>query len=338
LSINTQRIYLLGFSGGARVANAMTLANSYISGVICCGAAAPAMSMKTPRSAYTFLGLIGNEDFNFTEMKKYDLIELAGHKVKHTVLTFDGKHEWPKAEVMEEGFLWMLYNDMRKKLTAVNDTLVASNLKPTLEKLKDYQLKKDVYQSYLLCTRTINFYDGLADLSYCYEVYTNLKTNTEVDKQLKLEEISWQKEATLKQFYTQAFQEHDYRWWQQEITDLNKKIKSEKDKSLVLIYKRTLGFLSLAAYMQTTSALNQNALPAAELFSKIYVLVDPTNSEAYYLTAFLNAIKGNAPEVNRNINEAQKNGFKDINRLQNDTVFNRYRSDEEFIKAVQKMK
>ena len=70
LSINTQRIYLLGFSGGARVANGITITNGAIEGVICCGAAAPGTNSKNPRNNYTWLGIAGTEDFNYTEMRK----------------------------------------------------------------------------------------------------------------------------------------------------------------------------------------------------------------------------------------------------------------------------
>src|ERR1043166_5108362 len=106
IAINTKRIYLCGFSGGARVANALCIANGAIAGVICCGAAAPAANSEDPRSSYTYLGICGIKDFNYVEMRKYDMIDLAGHAVKHAFVEFDGKHEWPDVETMKEGFLW----------------------------------------------------------------------------------------------------------------------------------------------------------------------------------------------------------------------------------------
>ena len=94
LSVNEQRIYLLGFSGGARVANGIAMSNGSIAGVICCGAAAPAKGNANSRDNYFFMGIAGNKDFNYTEMRKYDLVDLAGYRIKHFFLTFDGKHEW----------------------------------------------------------------------------------------------------------------------------------------------------------------------------------------------------------------------------------------------------
>lgn len=330
LSVNTQRIYLLGFSGGARVANGIAITNGSIAGVICCGAATPAINSSDPRNNYSFIGIAGNEDFNYTEMRKYDMVDLAGHSVKHTMITFNGKHEWPPKDVMQEAFWWLELNEMRKTKSYKNDSLISQNLQPILKQIKDELQKKQLFDAYYLCVKTIVFYDGLADLSYCLNTYKSLQTNDEIDRQLKLESLSWKKEEDLKQFYVQAFQTQDMAWWQKEIGDLNKKIKTEKDKNTVLMYKRTLGFLSLAAYMQASGALKQNAIPAAGIFCKIYLLVDPTNSEAYYLTASVFAIEGNTGDAIKSLNVAVKNGFIDIQRLQSDPVFSGIKNTKEF--------
>ena len=124
----------------------------------------------------------------------------------------------------------------------------------------------------------------------------------------------------------EAFQKQNIAWWQKEIADVNKKVKTEKDKNDVLILKRTLGYLSLAAYMQASGALKQNAISAAEQFCKIYVLVDPTNTEAYYLTASVNALNGNSKETFNNLKNAVTNGYTDIDRFENDTVFYRFKN------------
>jgi poly(3-hydroxybutyrate) depolymerase len=104
-AVNTQRIYCLGFSGGARIANALTMNDGSITGVICAGAAAPAAQTNGGRENYYFIAIAGNADFNYVEMKKYDMVDLAGHNVKHRLIEFDGKHEWPPVETMDEAFL-----------------------------------------------------------------------------------------------------------------------------------------------------------------------------------------------------------------------------------------
>ena len=119
-------------------------------------------------------------------------------------------------------------------------------------------------------------------------------------------------------------------WWTKDIGALNQKIKTGKDKNKVLIYKRMLSFLSLAAYMQTSGALKQNALAAADFFSKIYVLVDPTNNEAHYLTANVFAKEGNSVETIKSLSEAVNKGFKDVERLKSDSSFSGMKNTKEF--------
>lgn len=334
LSVNTQRVYVLGFSGGARIANALTIANGSITGVVCCGASAPVASNTAPRNNYTFLGIVGNEDFNYVEMRKYDMIDLAGQNIKHVLITFNGKHEWPAEDIMDEGFLWLELNNMRKNNANKNDSLIAKRFQAALRQINMYQQKNEVFETYKLCQKVINFYDGLTDLSPCYSTYKALQSDPEVDKQLKLEEGVWTEEEELRQQYIKAFQTQDLSWWNKSINALNQKIKSGNDKRKILMNKRLLGYLSLVAYMQTTGALKQNVLPAAEFFGKIYLLVDPTNNEAHYLMAEILAKKGNKKEAIKFLKSSIENGYTDIARLQSDEAFSEIKNTKEFIDTI----
>jgi len=338
LSINNQRIYLLGFSGGARVANALVANNGFVAGVICCGAAAPAATGNITRNNYSFFGIVGSEDFNYTEMKKYDLVDLAGHNIKHALITFDGKHEWPTKDIMADGFLWLELNEMRKNLTNKNDSLISNHFQPVLKQIELYQQKKQLFAVYELCRKTINFYDGLTDLSSVLASYKAVQASPEIDKQLKLEEASWGAEEQLKQYYIKALQTENINWWNKSISELRQKIKTDRDKNKVLMYKRTLSFLSLAAYMQTSGALKQNNVPAADFYGQLYLLVDPTNNEADYLMASIFAKQGKTKEAVKSLSNAVKNKFTDISRLQSDSVFNEIKNTKEFEEVVKNIK
>ncbi len=337
LSINTERIYLLGFSGGARVANGLTIMNGAISGVICIGAAAASSNSTHPRNNYTWIGIAGEEDFNSTEMRKYDKVDLAGHNVKHTLITFEGRHEWCKKEVMDEAFWWLELCEMRKNIKTKNDSLIKKRISPEIKLIETYMQQKKFYEAYVLCKKTINFYDGLTDLSYCFSTYKTLKSNAVVDKALTDEEATWAKEESLKQFYMKGFESGDFEKWKSEIAKLNQKISSGKNKNEVMMNKRVLSYLSLVAYMQASGALKQNQVQAADYFCKIYVLVDPTNNEAHYLTADVNAKEGNQKEAIASLNKAVKNGFNDLPRLQSDSSFISMQNSPEFNELIKKL-
>lgn len=330
--VDMQRIYSLGFSGGARIANSLTMRNGTITGVICCGAASPATVSTGARNNYFFMGIVGNEDFNYVELKKYDKVDLAGHNIKHALLVFDGKHEWPPLTTMDEAFWWMELNEQRKKYTG-DDSLIFKRILFATAELKDLMAKKQYMDAYECCRKTINFYESLGDLSFFFETYQFLQTNKEVDKALQKEESEWAQEEGLKRKYIEAVQSNDANWWKKDIASLNNKIKNSS-KNEALIHKRVLSFLSLMMYMQTTQFMNQNNTAAADYFSKLYLLVDPNNSEAHYLAAELNAIQGNQEEAIKFLNSAIKNGYADKNRLENDAHFKNIRASAAFQKAT----
>ncbi len=334
LAINSKRIYLMGFSGGARVANALTILSGNIEGVICVGAVYPARNSETPRNNYTLIAIAGKEDMNYTELVKYDMMDLAGHNIKHVLVTYDGKHEWSPESIMEEAFIWLEFNEMRKNLANKNDTLVKKKLNPLAEELKQLMDEKKYLPAFKLCKKTINFFDGLADLSPFYNAYKELQTSKEIDLDLQKEEEALQKEEKLKQEYTQFLQTKDFTWWQKEMINISAKTKSEKNKNEQQLYKRLLSYLSLICYSQTNVMLQQNNIVAAEYFGKLYVLVDPTNSEANYFWAVISAKKNNEKETFNALNKAITNGFDDKARIENDTVFSKFKSKEEFQKMM----
>jgi hypothetical protein len=335
-AIDSQRIYLMGFSGGARVANGATIIHGGIAGVICCGAAYPAINSTNPRNNYTYLGIVGLDDFNYSEMRKYDMIDLAGHNIKHALLTFDGKHEWPPLEVMNEGILYFEFQNMRRNVKEKKDDLINHYYQPKIKELDSLTANKQSFLAYQLCRKTINFYDGLVDLKPFYNAFKLLKIDDAVDKALQQEEQQLQDEERLKQEYTAHFQTKDIAWWKKETMRFAQKAKSvdaaEKHKA-----NRMLAYFSLVAYMQTGGALSQNNLPVAEKFSQIYLIVDPSNSEAHYLNAVLKAKQNKSKDAITALNEAIENGFVDKARLEKDPAFSTLKTEKGFEELLTKL-
>lgn len=338
LSINEQRIYLMGFSGGARVANAITIKNGAIEGVICCGASIPVAKSNLSRTNYSFIGIVGNEDFNYIEMRKYDMVELAGYNSKHCLLTFDGKHEWPAEGYMDEAFLWLELNELRKNRPLKIDTVISNSFNEAIMVLNKSLHKKATLETYIFLRKIINFYDGLFDLSICYSNYKLLQKNSEIGNELKQEEIIWATEENLKQEYLKAFQTQNIGWWSNSISMLNKKINSNSEKNMAQMNKRLLNFLSLASYMQTIASLNKYILPSVEFYSKIFLMLDPKNFEAHYLRAVFLIQKGDNKGAVKSLGLAIKNNFTDIYRMQNDSSFSLINKTPEFEALINEIK
>ncbi len=124
LPVDTTRIYLTGFSGGSRVASIICMVMPGIRGMIGCGAGF-ATIREPEKLAFEYFGIVGNADFNLQE-----LITLNDHliekNVRHELLIFKGKHQWPPAEVFAMGLQWSLKDGVK------DDTYTAD-----LKKLRD---------------------------------------------------------------------------------------------------------------------------------------------------------------------------------------------------------
>jgi hypothetical protein len=101
-AVHPDRIYLTGFSGGARVALQIALAGNRIAGVIASGAGYPD---ARPRRSLPFLlfGTVGLDDFNYIELRQLDR-EL---RTAHRVVFFDGGHTLPPPAVALEAVEWL---------------------------------------------------------------------------------------------------------------------------------------------------------------------------------------------------------------------------------------
>ena len=107
-AIDSQRIYLTGHSGGARVALQVALANKAIAGVIASSAGFPD---SQPRSKVNFavFGTAGIDDFNYNEMRMLDRKLTSPHRLA----VFPGGHTLPPGDVALDAIEWMELQAMK---------------------------------------------------------------------------------------------------------------------------------------------------------------------------------------------------------------------------------
>ncbi|MGH9440666.1 MAG: TPR end-of-group domain-containing protein [Thermoanaerobaculia bacterium] len=114
-SIDSNRVYAGGFSGGARVATLMgTTAPGTVAGVIGCGAGFHTTVRRKP--PFVYFGTTGYRDFNYAEMRALGAqLEALGtpHRIEH----FDGEHEWPPSEIALDAVQWMEVQAIRSSGT-----------------------------------------------------------------------------------------------------------------------------------------------------------------------------------------------------------------------------
>jgi hypothetical protein len=335
-SINKNRIYVSGFSGGSKVAGYVGQNNFLVKGVIACGAAIP-LSLNIAAKQFIYIGIAGNEDFNYTQMKLQDL-DLNKTSMTHELLTFDGKHEWCPVEVMDEAITGIEFDAMKKKTIPVKQKLIDDFI---LKSETRAALLEKVQRKYELAhhfRKMINFMDGLTDVSKYKQKAEEIENSGAYKKEAKAKQEAETKEETLKNQYVQLFAEKDEGWWKNEIQSINQRIKTGNNKEEVLIQKRILSYLSLAAFSYSNNALKQDNLDAAVHYLHLYKIIDPPNSEHSYMLAEVSAIKNEADKAVSYLKDAVKLGFKDVSRLENDSYFNPVRNSPAFNELMNEIK
>jgi predicted esterase len=102
---DSTRIYLTGFSGGARVACIIGMFGNKVQGVIGCGAGLPETDRQHLKT-FRYFVIAGEADPNLSEVIMQDqALTQAGWN--HQLMVIPGGHEWPPVAGMDQAVRWM---------------------------------------------------------------------------------------------------------------------------------------------------------------------------------------------------------------------------------------
>ena len=100
---DSSRLYLAGFSGGARVACLIGMYMQRVAGIIGCGAGFPSAG-QPPVYYFPYVAMAGEADPNLAELILQDeALTQAGWN--HTLMVISGGHQWPPVTEMEKAIL-----------------------------------------------------------------------------------------------------------------------------------------------------------------------------------------------------------------------------------------
>ena len=335
-SVDKNRIYTAGFSGGSRVASTIAIQNGGIAGVVGCSAGFPNLSQPIA-TKFDFLGVVGNADFNFNEMNQLDKF-LENSKFVHYLLVFNGKHEWPPQEVIPDIFYWLEFCAIRNKLSITNSTIIKEFTDKYEKEIENNKAKNNLFGEYLTNIKIVRFLDGVSPIDAIKTRLAELEKTPAVQNQLKAIESDVKKEQSLQENYSKAMNTNDDKWWTSEVKRINDIIKQNKNERESLIYKRIFSFLSIGAYTYSNNALKNNQLDQAQRYVTIYTLVDPENSETAYFQAVLFSRKNENEKAMKSLEDAVNLGFNDVGRVQSDTDISKLASMPTYNQLIEKMK
>ncbi|MFA6923380.1 MAG: hypothetical protein WC223_03910 [Bacteroidales bacterium] len=335
VKFDRNKIFTGGFSGGSRVAISIAINRNDMSAVIGCSAGFPVENFPQ-QNKFSFIGFAGNTDFNYLEMVAFDKM-LEKNNINHQLVVFNGKHEWPPKECMEDGFIWLEFNSMKNNFTSRNDTLITNFIKSNENKIAELKKKNSTYEIYAAYKKMVSFLEGLADVNKYQSEFAKIEATPELKKILAKNEMLLNEELTKCQQYSENLNSKDINWWIKEINTIISKTKNNPDKEIQLMNNRLLAFLSISGYTNSNAILNSNQPEQAEKFLKIYAMVDPENPDCYYLTACYYAKLDEKEKALSSLEKAVVFGFSDVLKLHNNIDFNKIRGTEKFAEIISKI-
>jgi len=331
LSIDSKRVYLVGFSGGARVACMVAQGVSGVSGVIACSAG---FQPSRNTLGFHFIGVAGSQDMNYLEMKKLNGT-LDSLRIPNQFIVFKGKHQWPNESTVSEAITMLDIYATKELVIPKNSQLIAnylSSCKGRIETLRSFSNGDSLVLAYSIATRTIQTLEGVANSDEIKSVANELSAKLEVQKYFASQQQLEKYEELKQNEFMESFGSKPQTWWDVQIKQLN----AEKEGVKRDVSKRLLGFISLSCYSYVNRALQNHNWEAAKYFTSIYCQVDPENPDGWYALACLQANIGKPNVAIESLKKAIQFGFSDISKLKTDPLLTNLRGLPEFANITKK--
>lgn len=318
LNIDENQIYTVGFSGGAKVATFLALQHPEIKGTIANGAGLESI-LQAGNFKFSYTAIAGEGDLNMTEITAINK-RLEKTQTNHRILFFDGIHEWAPKDIMYRAFAGFKFDGMKNHFVP-KDTLFiqefASKSKGLINQLKHSDKYVRAEQT---CAYSIAILQGMTeDVNWFKEESNRIKKSTAYQKENQVKQQLLGKEESIKRDYQQHFLPGTMTYWNKTIKEVHQKAKTSTPEGAM--YQRLNAYLSLAFYSLSNRLIKSQQNDGAQFFVQLYKTVDPTNSEAWYFSALLNARNYQYDAVKINLEKAVSLGFNDKKRMENEPDF-----------------
>jgi hypothetical protein len=286
--IDQNRIYLLGFSGGGRMALAAGMSVPGIRGIITCSAGIPGYQPPRDRILPDIYATAGDGDFNYREVEALSS-QFRNLQNKTFTRISHGTHAWPSSAELSRAMLWMHCRAAEYKLTSKNKTSLEAYRQELMDSVSLAMSLQDPMEASNLCSLGISMFDGLESVDDFRELQQKIQSDRPYrEYMVVLKQISIAEEK-LSAEYLKAFSEKDYRWWQNEISVLNKHRRSSEHPARIAMYNRLFGYLSIVAYSYSNQSLQSGNREQAQRFVTIYGIIDPENEDYHAFKEMLEA-------------------------------------------------
>ena len=348
-TIDDERMYATGFSGGARAAVRIAAGCKCLAGVMANGAGFPADLGPSAQMRFLFFGAAGVDDFNYAELKSLqEALTKAG--ISFRVQTFEGRHEWPPVSVATAAVEWMELQAIKAGKRPRDDGFVNAmwgQLLSDVRTLEDSKKYSEAYQLYLDLAQS---FKGLRDVAEI-EAKVNQLADSEVKAAIREEQAEIRKQRELESRVSSliadggapnnesevAFDAGNL--LQKILNDLRKQAKAVDDSAQRRVARRVLDGLFVGLVEQGIGLLQTERKYAESIKPlKLATEVNPERPGAFFYLAWAYAANREKKKALQYLNAAVEKGFSDAAMITANKAFDLIRDEPEYGRIMGRLK
>ncbi|OYT11080.1 MAG: hypothetical protein B6I18_05740 [Bacteroidetes bacterium 4572_112] len=300
-NIGRSKIYLIGFSGAARMAEYFS-ATHKIDGLIMCGAG----MRRINQLPFPTVLLAGTRDFNFLE-QYYDQNSKLTTNKNMIAFNFVGGHQWPPVRIIETGFNFLIH-----RLKGGNDSISS-----IYEQRVDGYLKaKDYYSAFKSMEIAYKFKNHNDD-EYLLEKLQKMKNSKQIKRYFARTNLYIEEEMNRYKTLSKAIEIQSIKWWTNQLQYINYRT-TKKDPISANSYERTKSYLGLVMFSKISNALSADGnKQMLDKYIIIYELLEPSSPYLHFFKAVILYRNLDYDAAKEEMRIAKSNGFDDNDRLKN---------------------
>lgn len=347
LSIDDERVFAAGFSGGARAASSFPkMIGRPIAGIIACGAGVPeGFGIDTLETA-AFCGIVGTADFNFREVMDLDGLLDRRKDMAHWIRTFDGAHSWPPVSVCTEALEWLDLAAAKRAGQPPDRALADALIAKAAARSAALDAAGDVFRAVSEMDAAVSAFAGIGDTGELAGTSARLRLTDAFKRSAKREAGHSRKEEvlltelykTLTAIEKTVVLRRDLVEFFSEIDGLVDSAKRAQDVSDRSFSRRALLTVDVDSADRGGAFLGSKAPAKAVLCFEIAVRASAHDPARYknnlYNLACANAQDGNIRMALDSLRKAVENGFSDKALILRDADLDAIRNRPEFQEIV----
>lgn len=350
-SIDKNRVYTMGLSGGARFATSIALYcyTCSVTGVIAQGATYPVTKIEGGHDTFLYYAVAGDTDFNLPEILQLRRKKNDERGAQFRIRVYPGAHQWAPAEVFEEAVEWLGIKAMQAGAEKTDPAFISRVFDRTKEEAAGAEQRGDALTQFYALRSLVSDFKGLAGIDVAeFENRLAAVRNSKAFKDgLRREQHDIELQASLTGTASSELTGLAMNEGQEQIrlrqnvdstlTDLRRRVRSGSGAEHAL-YVRAFNQLFVQGMEDGEEALRQDHQAQAAVYFELMAAAAPDTAWPLLRLAATRVKIGNKKAALKALEDAVKRGVKSPDTLTQDPDLQPLASEPEFQKLVEELR